>query len=67
LRKPSLSSSEYGRNDLKFSRAHNKMNNIWAKLHKLEGDEVELDFVDYSVVSSNENVVPTLKEGLKEA
>ena len=29
-----LSQIEYGGNGIKFARVHNKMNNIWAKLHK---------------------------------
>ena len=62
-----LSQIEYGGNGLKFERAHNKMNNIWAKLHKLEGDEVEPNLGDYSAVSTDEQVITALKEGLKEA
>ena len=52
---------------IKFARAHNKMNNIWAKLHKLEEDEREPNLGDYSVVSTNEDVVQALKQGLKDA
>ena len=43
------------------------MNNIWAKLHKLQDDEVEPNLKDYSVISTDENIVVALKEGLKEA
>lgn len=62
-----LSQIEYGGNGIKFGRAHNKMTNIRAKLHKLHEDEVELDLGDYSAVSSNEDVVTALKEGFREA
>jgi hypothetical protein len=62
-----LSQMEYGGNGLKFARAHNKMNNIWGKLHKLEVEELEPNLGDYSAVSTNDDVVTALKEGLKEA
>ena len=62
-----LSAIEYGSNGIRFGQAYNKMTNIWAKLHKLEEDEVEPDLVDYTTVSSNREVVTALKEGLKEA
>ena len=41
------------------------MINIWAKLHLLSEDEVEPDLGDYSAVSTNEEVLTALKEGLK--
>ena len=62
-----LSQIEYGKNGIKFGRVHNKMTNIWAKLHKLGEDEVVPDLGDYSLVSSNNEVVLALKEGLKDA
>ena len=43
------------------------MNNIWAKLYKLEDGEEEPNLGDYSIVATNEEVVKALKEGLKEA
>ena len=61
-----LSAIEYGSNGIRFGRAHNKMTNIWAKLHKFEEDKVEPDLGDYTTVSSNREVVTALKEGLKE-
>jgi len=61
-----LSQIEYRENDLKFLGVYNKMNNIWAKLHKLEGDKVELDLGDYTTISSNKDVIIALKQGLKE-
>lgn len=51
---------------LNFPRAHNKMNNIWAMLYKLMDREVEPNIKDYNVVSTNDDVVTPLKEGLKE-
>ena len=60
-----LSQIEYGGNGIKFGRAHNKMNNIWAKLHGLEEGETAPDLGDYSGVATNEAVVDALKEGLK--
>ena len=62
-----LSQIEYGGNGLKFVRAHNKMTNIWAKLHKLEENEVEADLGDYSSISTNDDVITALKEGFKDA
>ena len=58
---------EYGGNGIKFGRAHNKMNNIWGKLHDLQDDEMKPNLGDYSAVSSNDQGVQTLKEGLKNA
>ena len=60
-----LSHIEYEGNGIKFGRAHNKMTNIWAKLYLLAEDEVEPDLGNYSVVSTNEEVVIALKERLK--
>jgi len=62
-----LSQIEYGGNGIKFGRAHNKMNNIWGKLHPLQPDEVEPDLGDYTAVSTNDHVISALKEGLKDA
>lgn len=62
-----LSQIEYRGSGIKFAKAHNKMNNMWAKLCKLQDDEVEFNLGDYNVVSTNKNVVTSLKEGFKEA
>jgi len=62
-----LSQMEYGSNGLKFGRAHNKMTNIWAKLHPLSEDEVQPDLGNYRAVGTNGEVVTALKEGLREA
>ena len=62
-----LSQIEYGHNGIKFARAHNKMKNIWAKLHPLGEGEGEPNLGDYSLVSTNEGVVKALNQGLKEA
>ena len=43
------------------------MNNIWGKLHDLQDDEMKPNLRDYSAVSSNDQGVQTLKEGLKNA
>ena len=60
-----LSQIEYGGNGIKFGRAHYKMTNIWAKLDLLAEDEVASNLGDYSAVSTNEEVLTALKEGLK--
>ena len=62
-----LSAIEYGENGLKFGKLHNKMENIWADLHKLENGETPCDLGDYSAVGSNDDVIAALKEGLKAA
>lgn len=62
-----LSQIEYGENGMKFGRTHNKMNNIWAKMHQLQENESAANLGDYSAVHSNEEVVSALKEGLKDA
>ena len=61
-----LSQIEYGENGMKFGRMHNKMNNIWAKMHQLQENESAANLGDYSAVHSNEEVVSALK-GLKDA
>jgi hypothetical protein len=62
-----LAGVEYGENELQFSRLHNKMVNIWAHLHPLEGGEETCNLGDYTLIHSKEEVVLVLKEGLGEA
>lgn len=62
-----LSAIEYGENGLKFNKVHNKMDNIWARLHPLLEGETPCDLGDYSLIDSNADVVNALKEGLLEA
>ena len=62
-----LSAIEYRGNSIKFGRAHNKMNNIWGKLHELKDDETTLDLGEYTAVSTIADVIAALKEGLKDA
>ena len=62
-----LSAIEYGSNGLKFKKVHNKMENVWGKLHPLSEGEIGCNLGDYSLIESDEHVVAALKEGLKEA
>jgi len=58
---------EYRVNGIKFIRTYNNMKKIWTKLHLLLGDKVELDLGNYSLVSSNKQIVIALKDRLREA
>ena len=58
-----LSTIEYGINGLKFGQTHNKMENIWSKLHPLGENEVPTNLGDYSSIENNDMLVMTLKEG----
>ena len=60
-----LSQIEYGGNVIKFGRAHDKRNNIWAKLHGLQEIEPEPNLGDYTNVAIKTLVIEALKEGLK--
>jgi hypothetical protein len=62
-----LSAIEYAGNGLKFNKQHNKMENIWAKLHPLKADKTPCDLGDYLEIPTNVEVVLALKEGLIEA
>jgi len=62
-----LSQIEYGGNGIKFGQAHNKMNNIWGKMHELRDNEVPPNLANYTVVATDELVIEALKEGLKDA
>lgn len=62
-----MSAIEYAGNGLKFNKQHNKMENIWAKLHPLKADETPCDLGDYLEIPTNVEVVLALKEGLKRA
>jgi hypothetical protein len=62
-----LSEVEYGKNGLQFGRVHNKMTNIWAKLHPLESREHKAGLGDYTLVGTDDLLVEAMKEGLLEA
>jgi hypothetical protein len=62
-----LAAVEYGANGLKFNRVHNKMTNVWADLHPLAPEELPCDLGNYSLITTNDDVIAALKEGLKEA
>jgi hypothetical protein len=62
-----LAAIEYGKNGLKFDRAHHKQTNIWAKLHPLGEDESVANLVDYSRLESDAAIVNCLREGFKSA
>ena len=58
-----LSAIEYGENGLRFNKVHNKMENIWAKLHPLAEGESVCNLGDYSKVGTNAMVIEALQEG----
>ena len=58
---------EYAENGLRFDRAHNKQRNIWADLHPLEAGEAPANLANFSSLSTNEDIIVALREGLKEA
>ena len=60
-----LSSVEYGENGLQFGRVHNKVEIIWSKLHPLREGEIVADLADYSFISTDQDIIAALKEGLK--
>lgn len=60
-----LSAMEYKDNGLKFDKVHNKMKNVWAQLHPLKPNEVECNLADYSLLSTSDNVIAALQEGLQ--
>jgi hypothetical protein len=62
-----LSEVEYDENGSQFGRVHNKMTNIWAKLHPLESRELKADLGDYTLVGTDDLLVEAMKEGLLEA
>jgi hypothetical protein len=62
-----LSAIEYGSKGLKFKKVHNKMENVWGKLHPLTEGEIGCNIGYYSLIESDEYIVASLKEGLKEA
>lgn len=55
-----LSAIEYGENGLKFNKVHNKMENIWAKLHPLKEGETPCNLGDYTKIPTNAEVVDAL-------
>ena len=62
-----ISAVEYGNNGIEFKKQHNKMENVWEALHKLQPGEERCNLGDYSNISSNAEVISALKDGLKEA
>jgi hypothetical protein len=63
-----LAEIEFGHaNGLQFRWAHNKMENVWARLHLLKDHEAPCDLEDYIEMGSKDDIVAALKEGLREA
>jgi hypothetical protein len=62
-----ISATEYGKNGLTFNKQHNKMENVWESLHKLQSGEQRCNLGDYKLVSCDAEVILALQEGLKEA
>ena len=62
-----ISAIEYGKNGLAFKKQYNKMENVWESLHKLQAGEERCSLGDYNIISTNEEVISALQEGLKEA
>jgi len=60
-----LTAIEYKENRLKFDKVHNKMKNIWADLHPLQEGERHCNLGDYTLVSTDDDVIAALQEGLK--
>lgn len=57
---------EYADNGFKFNKQHNKMENIWTKIHPLWSDESPCNLGDYSDVKTNKDVA-AIQDGLKMA
>ena len=62
-----MSEIEYSKTELKFNKVHNKMSNIWEKLHPLADGESPCNLGDYSLICSPQLLVSALEEGLLEA
>ena len=62
-----ISAVEYGKNGLVFKKQHNKMDTVWESLHKLQPGEQRCNLGDYSLISTNGEVISALQEGLKQA
>ena len=62
-----ISAVEYGKNGFVFKKQHNKMDNVWESLQKLESREQCCNFGDYNLIPTNAEVVLALQEGLKQA
>ena len=58
---------EYGDNELKFNRVHNKQRNIWAGLHPLEEGMSGPNLSDYSLINDDSKLIDALKERQREA
>ena len=61
-----LSDIEYGTNGLRFGCFHNKLENIWAKLHPLQEGKVPTNLGDYRSIANNNMLVLVLREGFKQ-
>ena len=59
-----LIANEYKDSGLKFGRVHNKMKNVWADLHPLIAKEAPYDLSDFSLISTDLDVIEALQEGL---
>ena len=62
-----ISAVEYGKNGLASKKQHNKMENVWESLHKLQPGEQRCNLGDYTAITSNADVIAALQDGLKEA
>ena len=62
-----ISVVEYGKNGLALQKQHNKMENVWESLHKLQHGEQRCNLGDYKVTTPNADVIAALQDGLKEA
>ena len=62
-----ISTIEYGKNVLALKKQHNKMENVWKSLHKLQPGEQQCNLGDYTVITSNVDVIAALQDGLKKA
>ena len=62
-----LTSIEYKNNGIKFGRVHNKMKNMWSDLHSLVEGEVVCNLSDYTLITTDDDVITALQESLKEA
>ncbi len=62
-----ISAIEYGKNGLSFKKQHNKMENVWESLHKIQPGEQRCNLGDYTAITSNADVIAALQDGLKKA
>jgi len=62
-----MSTIEYGKNGLASKKQHNKMDNVWESLHKLQAGEEQRNLSNYNLISNNASVIAALQERLKSA